>query len=305
MILLWGLPADEPLAVVHRLLAERGAPVVFLDQRRAQQTRVSLRVDGDVAGTVDDGRRVTDLAAVSAVYLRPHDSQRIVAAQADSDAAARVRASAVEDALSSWADLTPARVVNRPEAMGGNGSKPFQSAQIRAAGFTTPETLITTDAAEAMAFWERHGVVVYKSISAVRSIVARLGDEHRARFDDLRWCPTQFQAYVPGRDVRVHVVGECLFASEIASDVDDYRYANRLGGTTIIRATTLPTDGADRCRDLVAGLGLLVAGVDLRQTPDGAWCCFEVNPSPGYTYYQERTDQPIAEAIADLLVGRE
>ena len=43
--------------------------------------------------------------------------------------------------------------------------------------------------------------------------------------------------------------------------------------------------------------------MDLRSTPDGAWYCFEVNPSPGFTYYQEETGQPIADAIARLLAA--
>jgi D-alanine-D-alanine ligase-like ATP-grasp enzyme len=46
---------------------------------------------------------------------------------------------------------------------------------------------------------------------------------------------------------------------------------------------------------------LAVAGIDLRQNVDGDWYCFEVNPSPAFTYYQEATDQPISRAIARLL----
>jgi D-alanine-D-alanine ligase-like ATP-grasp enzyme len=48
---------------------------------------------------------------------------------------------------------------------------------------------------------------------------------------------------------------------------------------------------------------LIVAGIDLRHTPAGKWYCFEVNPSPGFTYYQAATHQPIDEAIAQLLVA--
>jgi D-alanine-D-alanine ligase-like ATP-grasp enzyme len=49
-------------------------------------------------------------------------------------------------------------------------------------------------------------------------------------------------------------------------------------------------------------MNLLVAGVDLRVRPDNTWVCFEVNPSPGFTWYEESTNHEIAEAIADLLV---
>ena len=50
-------------------------------------------------------------------------------------------------------------------------------------------------------------------------------------------------------------------------------------------------------------MGLFVAGIDLRRTPSGEWCCFEVNPSPAFTFYQESTGQPIAAAIASLLIS--
>jgi D-alanine-D-alanine ligase-like ATP-grasp enzyme len=50
-------------------------------------------------------------------------------------------------------------------------------------------------------------------------------------------------------------------------------------------------------------LGLLVAGIDMRCCADGRWVCFEVNPSPGFSFYEAATGQPIAAAIADLLAG--
>jgi glutathione synthase/RimK-type ligase-like ATP-grasp enzyme len=49
-------------------------------------------------------------------------------------------------------------------------------------------------------------------------------------------------------------------------------------------------------------MGLLVSGIDLRVTGKGEWVCFEVNPSPGFTFY-EADGQPIAAAIADLLLA--
>jgi len=121
------------------------------------------------------------------------------------------------------------------------------------------------------------------------------------------WCPTQFQQHIPGVDHRVHVVRDRVFASEIRSAsgdfaYEDYRYAPRAGVEITIRASTLPGDIADLCRTLTADLGLSLSGIDLRLTPTGEWYCFEVNPSPAFTYYQEGTGQPIAEAIAALLI---
>ena len=94
-----------------------------------------------------------------------------------------------------------------------------------------------------------------------------------------------------------------VFASQVVSSGDDYRYAARQGGTTSVLPYNLPAEIAARCRAMATAMGLPVAGIDLRCTPDGVWYCFEVNPSPGFSYYQERTGQPIDAAIASLLMA--
>jgi glutathione synthase/RimK-type ligase-like ATP-grasp enzyme len=48
-------------------------------------------------------------------------------------------------------------------------------------------------------------------------------------------------------------------------------------------------------------MDLLFTGIDLKLTPDGEYYCFEVNPSPGFVYYERYTGQPISAALADLL----
>jgi glutathione synthase/RimK-type ligase-like ATP-grasp enzyme len=123
------------------------------------------------------------------------------------------------------------------------------------------------------------------------------------RLENICWCPTQFQQYIPGNDYRIHVVGEEVFVCEITSHADDYRYASRQGVDVEIRSTSLPADILDRCRRLVKAMGLSVAGLDLRYGPDGEWYCLKVNPSPGFTYFQDATGQPIDKAISRLLVG--
>jgi glutathione synthase/RimK-type ligase-like ATP-grasp enzyme len=100
------------------------------------------------------------------------------------------------------------------------------------------------------------------------------------------------------------VVGAEIFATRILSDADDYRYAARQGlPRPRLSTTDVPDDVADRCRLLTSRLGLAVAGIDLRVTPEGEWFCFEVNPSPAFTYYEYGTGQPIATAVAGLLAA--
>jgi D-alanine-D-alanine ligase-like ATP-grasp enzyme len=52
-------------------------------------------------------------------------------------------------------------------------------------------------------------------------------------------------------------------------------------------------------------MSLPLAGIDLRRTASGEWYCFEVNPSPGFSFYEDATGQPISEAVATLLMEGE
>jgi glutathione synthase/RimK-type ligase-like ATP-grasp enzyme len=187
--------------------------------------------------------------------------------------------------------------------MAPNGSKPFQAMQIQTFGFRTPETLITTVPDAVLEFQARQGTLIYKSVSGVRSIVSRVKPEHTDRLAFLRWCPTQFQQHVPGDDYRVHVVGEAIFTARIVSTADDYRYASRQQGHADMERAELPRDVAERCRRMAHALCLPLAGIDLRRTPEGEWYCFEVNPSPGFTWFQDSTGDAIDQAIADLLLA--
>lgn len=303
-ILLWGPASDPPLQAVYAELYQQGIPTFLLDQERVLQTQFQWTVGTSMEACIQMGEQFLNLSAVTAVYLRAHDScQTSALAAAELGSTAWNHAIALDRALTAWAELAPGLTLNRPSAMAANHSKPYQMEQIRRSGFGVPHTLLTTDPEAALAFWEQYGEVIYKSISGVRSQVSRLTAEHRDRLAHLTWCPTQFQQYIPGCDYRVHVVGTQLFACEIVSQADDYRYAAEAEEVPVLRSVQLPDAVQQRCQLLAAELNLPVAGIDLRQTPEGEWYCFEVNPSPGFTYFQHETGQPISAAIAHLLAN--
>lgn len=312
MILIWGIPGDLSAEGVRTALLAMGAPVWFLEQTAALQTELSLSVgeaaDGPelVNGVLCSGGAPLSLRDVTAIYVRAMDF-RLFPAFADlrHDAPERFHAMALEDLLVAWLEMTQARVVNRPSAMGPNNSKPYQAAQLRALGFATPRTLVTTDPRAARHFLARHRQVIYKPVSSVPSIVSRLHADDASsmdRMDDVANCPTQFQEYVPGDEYRVHTVGSQVFASQVLSDADDYRHPERSNTRTEILPAEVPSDLASLCTRASRALNLLVAGYDVRLTPSGTWYCFEVNPAPDFGYYQLVTAQPIATALAHLLV---
>lgn len=299
MILFYGRMDDSPLRRAVEAAQERGVPYVLIEQRHLAQHDLALAVDDSgVAGTIVAAGAMLDLATVHAVYLRPLDLPVV------GDRVDRLRAEAFHTGLLEWAEIADCVVLNRPSAMESNSSKPFQQQHIARFGFRVPETLVTSDPDAARDFRDRHGRTVFKSVSGIRSIVREFDDDAAARLERIRLLPTLFQQYVPGVDVRVHVVGAQVFATEIRSPATDYRYAARDGADVDLAATDLPSNLADRCLRLADGLGLPLCGIDLRHRPDGQWFCFEVNPMPAYSYYESNTGQPIADAIIDTCLSR-
>ncbi len=305
MILLGGIPSEPPLRRVAEALDALGAEYRLFNQRRCADCAIALLIDTNgVGGTLRLQNETLDLRDITAVYFRLMDDRLLPELEAEPEGSpARRHARAVHDTLYRWMEIAPGRVVNRCDPQGSNGSKPYQAQLIASHGLRVPETLISNDPAAVLAFRAAHGSIIYKSMSGVRSIVKTLDDEDVARLDNIRWCPVQFQQLVPGVDVRVHVVDRDVFPTEIVSDVTDYRYARQSGGSATLRAIELDADLAARCVALTAGLGLSFAGIDLRLGPDGTATCFEVNPSPAYSYYEANTGQPIAASLARYLAG--
>jgi glutathione synthase/RimK-type ligase-like ATP-grasp enzyme len=306
MILLCGIPSETPLRLVEDHLKARDARVVWFSQRRSAE----MSIDYEVRGGKPQGElRVNgdryDLTKFAAVYTRLMDDTNLPEIRGEpKDSPRRAHVRALHDALSRWYEVSPARVVNRTAPMGSNFSKPYQAQLIERQGFRVPQTLVTNDPALAREFFDRHRKVIFKSLSGIRSIVKTLDDGDLKRLDSIRWCPVQFQAFVEGRNVRVHVVGEKTFATGISSDATDYRYsARQTGEAAKLEEVELSDDTAAMCVRLAKALDLPFAGIDLKVTPDDHVYCFEVNPSPAYSYYESQTGQPISRAVADYLLG--
>lgn len=306
VVLLCGIPSETPLAMVRTELVGSGTPHVTFNQRSFAEADMSYELSGgELHGYLRVGQVEHRLQDLSAAFVRLMDDRFLPELSAEPPGSAlRNRCRQVHDALIRWLEIAPGRIVNRYGAMGSNGSKPYQAQLITKYGFRTPPTLVTNDPAAVLAFRRTHGRVVYKSTSGVRSIVSELTDEELARLDRVTACPTQFQAYVEGDNVRVHVVGQDVYATAVSCDALDYRYPRGSGaGPAALTAIDLPGDIAERAIELTADLGLAFAGLDLMIEGDGSVYCFEVNPSPAFSYYQQHTGQPIARSVAAYLTG--
>jgi glutathione synthase/RimK-type ligase-like ATP-grasp enzyme len=303
MILFCGIPTERPLQLAIEAAGQLGVEHAVCSQRELAWSAVMLEQRGRcLTGRLWIREREWPLEIFDGVYTRTCSFEELPDSRAPIGDSRRERAEWMHRILHEWLEIAPCRVVNRARAMASNISKPYQ-AQIIARHFSTPPTCITNDPEEFHAFLALHGRVVYKSISSVRSIVREWRLEDQSRLHRIRVLPTQFQAYVPGVNVRVHVVGHTVFATRIDSEAVDYRYAGRDGLDWNMAPCDLPEAVADRCRAVSRDLDLPFCGIDLKLTPEGDYVCFEANPSPAYSYYQDNTGQPIAEALVRYLAG--
>jgi glutathione synthase/RimK-type ligase-like ATP-grasp enzyme len=109
---------------------------------------------------------------------------------------------------------------------------------------------------------------------------------------------------VDGTNLRVHTIGGEVYATAIRTAATDYRYAARqCGNPADLREVELSDELAEKCLALSKSLGLEFAGIDLKVTPEDEVYCFEVNPSPAFSYYEENADQPISQGLARCLMA--
>ena len=301
MIVVCGIPSEQPVELVTAALDVAGLRYVMLNQRRFADIHLDVEVgNGGVTGLlVVDGVAI-DIESVTGVYTRMMD-WRVLPELRDASSEDGQRCARWHEVVSSWFEVAPGCVMNRTSASSSNASKPHQSQIIRSFGFAVPPTLVTNQPELVREFLSSHGDVVFKSASGMRSIVRRLDDDMLERLHLIRWCPVQFQRYIEGVNVRVHVVAGETFATRIDTDGVDYRYAARDGGYASLAAATVPDDVASRCVAVATALGLELAGVDLIFASDGEVYCLEVNPGPAFSYYELNGGQRISQAIAVAL----
>ena len=299
MIVVYGRSDDPPIARLTERLRDIDARYTMLELSALEFEEIQIELGpSGVTGRFSASGELRALDDVRAVYARPLGLPVTGTTPGAGERVMRFHRAFIE-----WLDVASGEIVSRPSAMQANASKPYQAQLIGEAGFRVPETLVSNDERDVTAFWRAHGRVVYKSVSGVRSIVRELDDQALARFERLVALPTQFQAYVAGVDIRVHVVGEKTFAAAIESAATDYRYAGRTGAEAKLSVTEIPPQVGARCVELSRAMDLPLSGIDLRRCPDGDFVCFEVNPMPAYSYYEAHTGLPISAALADLLVA--
>ena len=309
MILVLSHPGDDHAKGVLSELGRRRHPAALVDASRfPSSASLTQRFDDTVAEVAytANGTRF-DLRECHAAWWRrplPHTLHEDIDPQVHSFAYTECH-----EAFSGALALLNANWVNRPELDERAHHKPLQLATAVRVGLEIPRTLITNDPDEARRFIAVVGAskTIYKTFLATEQHWREtrvLRDEELQLLESVRLAPVIFQEYVPATaDLRVTIVGDRMFATAITAPSTGYTvdYRMDMAGSEFV-PTELPGSVAQKLGTLMLQLGLVYGAADFRRTPDGRYVFLEVNPAGEWLFVEERTQQPITAAMADLLI---
>jgi glutathione synthase/RimK-type ligase-like ATP-grasp enzyme len=253
-----------------------------------------------------EGEPAFDLRQVQAVWWRRPQAADVSAV---TDLAARqFAANEWNEAIHGVWQLVEARWMNPPGLDEIASRKAYQLRIAAETGLRIPRTLITSSPEHARAFVDQHGLhkTIFKTFSATHEVwrETRLVREQELEIlDTLRLAPAIFQEYVPAAvDLRVTVIGDRLFPAAIHAQGTDYPVDFRMSlGQARTEPAELPAPLVDRLLALMRRLGLVYGAIDMRRTPEGDYVFFEVNTAGEFLFIEERTGQPISQALAEWL----
>jgi ATP-grasp domain len=294
MILLWGIKQDETLLSVLNWLEKFNADFFFLDHSDIDRTHIMYRNYPYPQYDLCIEDVVKHMNSFHISYLRPYDYKQYD--HIGKSQKALRHAALVHQLINSWSETSESLTINKASAVSSNNSKPYQAILIAGEGFKVPDSLITNDYNEIEQFKYRHKRIIYKSMSSVRSVVKEYTHSDRKKSEKIG--PVLLQQLIAGKNVRVHIVGKKAFACSIESVEVDYRYGN---SSQI--PFEIPDDIAEKCIGLIEKLGMVISGIDFIIDKDGDWYCLEVNPNPGFSFYDSVAANEISRSLAQLLMN--
>jgi glutathione synthase/RimK-type ligase-like ATP-grasp enzyme len=310
---------DPHVDAVGALLIDKGLPykrINLEEYLKTFQIDLDLGPSGSEAELVQTNEHFP-FHEISSVWFRPPLRPFINQSITQPGVAVFIRDETQAFLAGLWRLLADRFWVSPAHAVTNANNKIYQLQQASAIGLAIPKTLITTNPARALAFYEEcnrrmitkvlHRNIVDHGQSVSVVWTNEVTEEHVKLFGSISCSPTLFQEYVPKRyELRITVVGQQVFACAIHSqaasrtEVDWRRYDVDIP----YEAIELPTYIEDQCRRLVAELGLQFGAIDMILRPDGSYVFLEINPTGAWLWIQQKTGLRINEAIVDLLTGR-
>lgn len=299
-VVLLGSAADPQIVRVRQELDLLGAPHLRIDTGRfPEEAPLSLSPEGAVyEGESVPVPRAVYVRGLAAHPLRPSLSQVFEAHPRRVIAAIEEKRALLESLLLAW-QAQGARLVNPPEANAQHSRKPYQLHLLLAAALPVPQWITTNDGAALLDWMRRCPRAVYKPLAGGATVrMVEQQDLSPERLEQLAAAPVLFQQFIEGLSLRVYVVGEeVVAAGEIHSTHLDYRR-----GEDAVVAASLTQEESSIAIFAARATGMPFAGVDLIRAGD-ATRVLEVNPSPMFAVFEEKTGLNVAGPLARMLAG--
>jgi glutathione synthase/RimK-type ligase-like ATP-grasp enzyme len=304
-------------AVASAIRRRGGAPIRVDTDRYPELVRISTRYEETRARrTLRLPEGTFDLGEVEAVWYR-----RFHAGAALPSALSDLRQPCVDEARRTLLGTIAALdcfQMDPLESVRRTDHKELQILRAAQLGLDVPRTLFSNDPDDVRDFYRDVGGVVTKMQSSFA--IYRGGVEnvvftnvvHPEDLDDLsglRFCPMVFQEHLPkALELRVTVVGRKVMAASIDSQRSALTQVDwRRDGVGLLedwRPYTLPESVERGLLALLSSLGLNYGAADFVVTPDGRHVFLEVNAVGEFFWLERAPGLPIAESIADILLGR-
>jgi glutathione synthase/RimK-type ligase-like ATP-grasp enzyme len=175
-------------------------------------------------------------------------------------------------------------------------------------GFDVPDTLVTNNPEEALEFHKKHGPsgTIFKAFGGTPEAwreTRLLGEDEISNIEKVKFAPVIFQEYVKGIDLRVTVVGDKIFPAAIEVEPGNYDVDFRMNYDHMsIRRAELPKGLCTKIRKFMKKTGLVYGAFDFKKTPDDNYVFLEVNPAGQWLFIENKTNQKITDAMADVLI---
>lgn len=310
MIVIISHPGDTHAQCVARVMEERGHNPFMLDfSHFTENASVSLLYEGNKGEFHyhDDEWGDLDFSKVNSVWWRR--PQPFTIAEEVGDPQHRMFAMAeAHEVFGGLSGLLDAYWMNVPDRDDLAHRKVFQLRMAQRLGIEMPRTLITNSTDDANAFINnlKPCDTVFKPFRGTPDAwreTRLIGEDEIGQIDSVSYAPLIFQEYIKGSDIRVTVVGEHIFAAEIDISEGDYPVDFRMNYDNMkITDIELPDDVRQSIRKLMQGLGLVYGAIDFRKTPENRFVFLEINPAGQWLFIENKTGQPITEAIASTLI---
>ncbi len=191
-------------------------------------------------------------------------------------------------------------VFNKPKNCHTNYAKAIQYKSILEVGLKLPNSYLGN-----FKFRDPKTVEPYlgivKSISSYRSKVKQVNSSNTIPHKGYSHFH-QYQKKLKGKNIRVHVVGMDVHSVYADTNYLDYRYAPDYNETLKLVKYSLPKNIEKACVQLSKNLGLGLSGIDLfQESSTGDWYCFEINTSPGYSWFEKYSKVNITESLIKYL----